>query len=301
MSEEAKQVHRGKDGFLFLSGGRHGVFELFSGASSPAPGTAMVFCCNLNARSDYCELTDREFRMVVFPDKCVALRDKVGLATPLGSLYARCFADQVAASGAAWQVRYPLGPLDGHEDAFTRTDTHYSALGNLAMVKAILTGLVPDAMLAEGGARIEACIVERPGICGDLGTKLSPAPQETATVLRGSPVVLHMRGNGIKGGNDGICILVDSPEALGKKTLLIFGDSFFRALLPMLAVFYRRVIFCRTRYFHTEMVEAFAPDDIFCGVAERYLSRCNPDADRPHFLSYPLLLGLTCPPVVPRS
>ncbi|WP_386260645.1 methyltransferase domain-containing protein [Sulfitobacter aestuariivivens] len=131
---------------------------------------------------------------------------------------------------------------------------------------------------------------------GDLGRKFTPPVTEPRERLRGAVMRKRIGSNGMKGGNNGILILLESPDALTDKTLLIFGDSFFRQLLHHLCFFYRRVIFCRTRFFHYEMVDAFQPDHIFCGVAERYLSDVLPDDERPHFLAYPLVLGRAIEP-----
>ena len=90
--------------------------------------------------------------------------------------------------------------------------------------------------------------------------------------------------------------LVDSPQSTTDQTLLIFGDSFFRLLVPHLAVHYRRVVLCRSPFFHAELVDAVAPSAILCGMAERYLSECLPDGQRPHFLAIGLLRGKRAAP-----
>jgi hypothetical protein len=85
--------------------------------------------------------------------------------------------------------------------------------------------------------------------------------------------------------------LTESPDSKTDKTLLIFGDSFFRVMLNQLAWGFRRVVFCRSAYFHSELVDAVKPDVIFGGAAERYLADVAPDDVRPHFLAYTLLAG----------
>jgi hypothetical protein len=172
----------------------------------------------------------------------------------------------------------------------TKTDTHYSAIGNLAITKEIGAAMFPD-LAQVGSSKIAHCIVEQDTFSGDLGRKLSPSPTETTWLLATPPFPFTVGSNGVQGGNDGICMLIRSPQSLSTKKLLIFGDSFFRAMLPMLAVFYRSIVFCRTRFFHYELIEAVNPDHVLCGIAERYLSQCLADAKRPHFLSYPYLTG----------
>lgn len=283
-------VHLGRDGYLFLSGGHHGVFSYFTGDHDPTPGSPEVFLANMEGRAKYYDHTDRVFRMVVFPEKCVALQSKVMIDADFTSLYERCYADLIKGSTFADRMRYPLLQLNEKTAAFSLTDTHYAALGNLAVTRSIVADLFPGSAEA-GFATIEGRICKKTQVCGDLGRKFDPPYIEDTLGMNGRPVPVTMASNGVKGGNDGICVLVSSPEALSDKTLLIYGDSFFRQILPMLAVFYRRIIFCRTRFFHYEMIEGFKPDHVFCGLAERYLSGCLPDSARPNFLSYPFLLG----------
>ncbi len=290
ISDPSKTVHIGRDGYLFLAGGGHGVFSYFSGERDAARGSVEMFVQNITDRAEACLRKDRLFRQVVFPEKCAALSDRVMAPGPFGSLYRRCYAGAVAQSDTAPQVLYPLEALASDSDNFTRTDTHYSALGNLTMTRNIMSGIFPD--LCEGlDARVMPHLTEKEDYSGDLGRKFSPWKTEAGNLFFKQLCPSKSARNGIMAGNEGILILNESPESLTDFTLLIFGDSFFRQLLPLLALFYRRIVFCRTRYFHHELVEAFAPDHIFCGLAERYLSRCFSDAIRPHFLSYPLLLG----------
>ena len=283
-------LHLGRDGFIFLSGGRHGVFSYFTGVKKPYRKSPRVFRRNIEARADFCERTGRRFRMVVFPEKCVVLREKIELPEQFSSLYERCYAPLMAESEAVSKVLYPVAPLRADPMAMSRTDTHYAAPGVLRVSEAILADLFPD-QIERGMSLLRSLLKETTAFSGDLGRKFAEPVNETQVVLKGQAVPFDMASNGLRGGNDGIMMLASSPQALSDKTLLIFGDSFFRQLLQVMPVFYRKVVFCRSRYFHKEMIEAAAPDDIFCGIAERYLSSCSPDSERPHFLSYPLMLG----------
>lgn len=283
-------VHIGHDGYLFLEGGAHGVFNYFTGRAGPPPQASEIFTANMEARQAYCTRTGRLFRMVVFPEKCVALRNYIKSDAAFRSLYHRKYAERINRSAAAPFIRYPIKPLDDNTDAFPKTDTHYNARGVLGITKAITADIFPDQQ-AEFDTLANAKVVDREGFCGDLGRKFDPPHVEVSAGFRGGILPTTVAANGIKGGNDGICILTSSPQSLTDKTLLICGDSFFRQILGPLSVFYRRIIFCRTRFLHYEIVDAINPDHIFCGVAERYLSNVRADADRPHFLSYPFVLG----------
>lgn len=294
-TEDETGVYIGGTGYLFLSGGRHSVFPYFTGGANPKPRSVRNFADNLRQRSEYCVKTGRHFTTVVFPEKCVALRNELKEVGTFQSLFERSYLPELVDAGLMHSVCYPLSQFQDNSAAFFRTDTHYSAPGCLLMTEAILGSAFPE-IIADGMRELRALLKDKPGFSGDLGRKFDPPHVETARVLDQQKLQIDMATNGVKGGNDGICILVSSSRSLTDKTVLIFGDSFFRQLLPLLAVFYRRVIFCRTRYFHYELTDAFSPDHIFCGLAERYLSGCLPDKKRPHFLSYPIELGRSMNP-----
>ncbi len=175
---------------------------------------------------------------------------------------------------------------DGQDACFLRTDTHYSDTGVIAVTHAILHRLDPAAADAYR-AEATAALTEGKPVAGDLGRKFDPPRKEPVTLLPPlKPVTI--RTNGLQ-RNNGVLSLVDSPEAETGQTLMIFGDSFFRQLLPQLAWRFRRIVFCRSAFFHAELVRAVNPQVIMGGAAERYLAACLPDASRPHFFAIPLI------------
>ena len=91
-------------------------------------------------------------------------------------------------------------------------------------------------------------------------------------------------------------ILAENPEALHDVKLLIFGDSFFRQLIPHLGYFFKNIIFLRTRYFHSDIVKSVSPSIVFSGLAERYLSRCYSDEYANNFFAYPYLKARSIDP-----
>lgn len=288
-------VLEGLDGYLFLSGGRHHTLSLFTGEKRIARASVAAFHDNITARAAFCQARGITYSACIFPDKIHALRRWLPGSSRISSLYLREYAGK-APSADAPEACYPIAVLDGCTDHFTRTDTHYSIPGDIAVARHLLERDRPETVAALDRA-IAPFLSERHDFAGDLGRKLTPHRTETTIALdiaRLPPV--EIAGNGVETGNDGLLILHKAPDAVTSETLLIFGDSFFRHLLPMLTLVFGKVVFCRTRFFHSEIVEAIAPDVIWTGQAERYLSRCAPDAERPHFLSYPLVRGKTLTP-----
>ncbi|NUB46520.1 hypothetical protein GEU84_019175 [Fertoebacter nigrum] len=273
------------DGFLFLTGGDHDVGAYFTGSKRPDAASVTAFFGNLQDRASYCRDAGIDFSMWIFPDKVHALRAKLRELGDFGSLYL----DRYQASplwSATAPVIYPLAAVDGQDACFLRTDTHYSDTGAIAITHAILQRLdlpAADAYRAEA----MAALTEGKAQAGDLGRKFDPPRKEKIRELPPlKPVTI--RTNGLQ-RNNGVLSLVDSPEAETDQTLLIFGDSFFRQLLPQLAWRFRRIVFCRSAFFHYELVRAVGPQVIMAGAAERYLAACLPDAARPHFLAIPLI------------
>ena len=272
------EIFDGQDGYLFLTGGAHAVADFLSGRRVPAPVGVAAFC----------KRRGLPFATWIFPEKLYCLPD----LGPLQSLYLSAYCAAMDAATAA-DVHYPVAALDGRPGCFLQTDTHCSPLGNAVVVGQVLERLVPGAGLALRRAA-RAAMTERRKVSGDLCSKLTPPRRETVTDL--DPPRPHRIGsNGIV-GNQGAMFLVDSPESNTDQTLLIFGDSFFRVLLSHLAVHFRRIVFCRSPYFHAELVDVVAPSTIICGMAEWYLSECLPDADRPHFLAIGSLRGKRAAP-----
>jgi hypothetical protein len=294
MTPEA-DVLEGSDGYLFLVGGRHHTLSLFTGEKGISRASVQAFHDNIAAREAFCRARGITYSACIFPDKIPALRELLPQAPRISSLYLREYADK-APSADVRQACYPISVLEGRTDRFTRTDTHYSIPGDIAVARHLLERDRPQTL--DGLDRALAPFLsERNDFTGDLGRKLSPQRTETTVTLDVARLpAVEIAGNGVETGNDGLLILHKAPAALTSETLLIFGDSFFRHLMPMLTLVFGKVVFCRTRFFHSEIVDAIAPDVIWTGQAERYLSRCAPDADRPHFLSYPLVRGKTLSP-----
>ncbi|WP_281824954.1 hypothetical protein [Jannaschia rubra] len=197
--------------------------------------------------------------------------------------------DYASGDGSDSRIVYPIDLLDGEDRCFTKTDTHYSSAGFLAIARCLAETCHPEVADAVG-ARLEAGMGDARPYSGDLGRACVPPRSETVPRFHPDPDIVQ-ETNGVESGNDGLLLIQKNAAALTEKTLLIFGDSFFRLMLPYLAPLYRRIIFCRTRFFHDEILAATSPDIVFSGMAERYLSDCRPDGQRDHFLNIPLVLG----------
>ena len=272
-------------GIGFLVGGNHQVLETFSSKNSGLRSSEGVenFRTNHERRMSWTEDKDIGFSMWVFPDPILFHG-----SMPPGSVQS-VFERALPPSLRPGSVYYPLDVINRFEERQSRTDTHYSPLGNLYLGAEVAASMLRIRDEDET-SRLRDLSSEVKGYVGDLGVQCSPHVSEVR-LRPPQPRGIISASNGLQGGNHGIIQLVTSPNSKSERKLLIFGDSFFRSMLPELARYWRSIVFFRTPFFHYEMVGAIAPDDILCGIAERYFPSARPDTERPHFLSYPLILG----------
>lgn len=282
------EFHESTDGYLFLTGGHHDVAAYMLGQKTPGPDSVESFLQNQRTRLAWCRDRGVSYGTWVFPDKLYALRGKVPELGPLNSLFLSRYR-----SAPGWDldtsVHYPIGIFEDAPQMFTFGDTHYSPRGEISVTQAILDDIAEGFGKAFSNEAMPR-LTQRKKQLGDLSKKLSEPRPEKIKTLDAPLVPYDVVKNGVP-GNNGTLILIDSPEARRNETLLIFGDSFFRTMLGYFAWAYRRIVFCRSQFFHYEIARAVRPNVILGGMAERYLADCLPDSRRPHFLSYTLLAG----------
>ena len=279
-----ENIQLAKDGRLILVGGRHSVLKRFTGNLPIAEENLKHFKANHSSRMTWCNEHNISFSQWVFPDPIV-FRGSLEEGSAK-SVFTSSFPTGLAPDG----VYYPLNLLDGHSERQSKTDSHYSPVGNMYLAAEVCYKTIGIETSPETFEQLSNNCIFQENFVGDLGLQCTPHVAETRTV----PRQIHgikSASNGLQAGNYGIVQLVVSPNSATERKLLIFGDSFFRTQLHELARYWREIVFLRTPFFHYEMVAAVAPNDILCGMAERYFPSVRPDSERPHFLAYPLSLG----------
>ena len=279
-------------GDLVLTGNNNAVLNLMSARGRPVDGAVATFWDNTAERARFCAGRGLAFSTWIFPDKLTVFADDPAFAgLGVGSLYQRHY--QTVQSAARAHVHY-LGDVITAPDDFQQTDTHLSATGMRSAVLAMARSLdLPgqDAFAEKAAATWK----HEAAHCGGLGIKFTP-PVTGRAVLPSRVTNFRHGFNGMAAGNYGIIDLWCTPDSVTDKTLLVFGDSFFRQNLVYLSFFFRRIVFLRAHFFHEEMVAAVNPDVIFCGLAERFLSNVRSDDARCHFLAYPCVNGRALDP-----
>tara|TARA_R110002020_G_scaffold216321_2_gene423779 strand:- start:2419 stop:3291 length:873 start_codon:yes stop_codon:yes gene_type:complete len=262
---------------LFLKKGKHDVLNYFTG-KKPSEVSINNFWNNIKSRSDYCQKLNIDYQHYIFPDKIYSLRSNID--RDIISLYKSSYELKINAE----PVNFIEFNLEEAEDCYLRGDTHLSAKGNeIALSKMIIEENYIEKFKIDKVDFIKA----QKGFVGDLSSKLTEKITEVKLNYVNPNVEKHT--NGLVSGNNGIIDIYVNETAIWDKKLLIFGDSFFRNMLNELSYFYSEIIFCRTPFFHYEVVERCSPDVVFTGNAERYLSFVNEDKYRNDFFLIPLI------------
>lgn len=283
----------GKSGELFLAGGGHSVLDFATGKIKPDEKSIENLANNLMLRRDYAKAEGIKFCHLIAPEKYRVLPGLFPIDSPMS------LAEQYIAKGCQ-RIIDPVAQLQAETEGRTYgiNDTHWAAHGKIVIsrILALEAGIdAADVAHSEQSARDSLALHPTP-FAGDLGNKMSPPVLDQIYFFRRT-FRHEMIENGIshdvtKPVNDGRMIysLSEAPSA-AKRRLLIFGDSYLHLTLPALAFFFSEVLFCRTRWFHPEVVRMFLPDIVVSEQAERYLSFVFPDAEAPNFFLIPYLLG----------
>lgn len=281
--EYNNEVEVSQEGYLFLIKGNHKVLEYFTGNVEKDEKSVENFWFNISKRELFCSKRNIEYRHFVFPDKLYMLKEQ--LNHNIVSLYKSWYESEIPQVQS--RVIYLEGKLFNKEALYYRTDTHFNVYGELDNIQQIMTGH-EDAFDAYKDKVLER-LYEIPGFVGDLGKKCTPVMSEESVNFTTVEEASKRYSNGLSKGNDGIIDIYINQNALYKKTVLIFGDSFFRSLLRHLSYFYQKVVFCRSQFFYPDIVLACSPDIVWSGNAERYCSTVQRDSQRKNFFVLPLL------------
>lgn len=228
---EQSDVLIGREGRLFLIGGRHEVRTLFT-AARVTPESVSNFFDNQRRRAEYCAHRAIDYRMVVFPDKIYAERAFLDFA--VNSLFLKAYMAG-AAPNAREGLLYPVEAIG--DGGYYLTDTHLNPAGVIAVALALAqSGLsVVCPPIEQFRTALDAQVSPPRLYCGDLGRKFDPPVEEQARVFSRSATT-ELATNGLAAGNDGMLVIARNDAAMTSAKLLIFGDSFFRQLIAPLSL-----------------------------------------------------------------
>ena len=269
----------GKNGELFLANGNHNPINFALGKVSVSNDSVNTFWKNIQTRSTYCQSNNILYRHIVFPDKHIAQPKNFPLG-PVPGLFDRYTQE----SSKNYDVLYPLKALrDSNQPTFHSDDTHMNTVGNVIVLNEILTSLYSEFDIHDFINDLDK-LKKTVNTKGDLSSKFDDKPREVE--IFSAPKSSNAFHNGVIGGNNGIADIYINDSATYNKQVLIFGDSFFRGILPVLSFFFQKILFLRTPFFHKEMSYLFSPDIIFTGNVERYMANIKSDGEASPFFLY---------------
>lgn len=276
-----------QDKIAFLIGGNHAVLKFATGELVPSQASLNAFSANIASRHQLTAKRQASYLHVIFPDKQSVMIEAFPFQPVhrLGDLYLAHMPPSERD-----HVLYPADALRQQTSpSFLPMDTHMTDHGSLAVVQMMLSAvqIVADEALSQ----IHDRIIKPQRWMGDLGSKFTPPLFQQGLVLSPNWPIRQFRSPGQF--NDGMIDILLSPDAPIRRTALLFGDSFFRMMLPHLSAVFSRVVCLRSRFMHAEMLDLIRPDHIFTGSAERYLSDVAPDTEANAFMLYPHLRGTT--------
>ncbi|AHI98204.1 hypothetical protein ACEV9E_10650 [Vibrio parahaemolyticus] len=271
----------GRKGELFLQGGAHKIKDFSSGNKEAEISSINNFFENISNRKKICLENGTKYLHVVFPDNSSISRCSFPYVFNESQYenYVRRFPNFNTTD-----ILYPLKPLSEisekggiENEVVLKGDSHLSDVGYRVILEALLTSLegeASDSLTSQIFNDVNATYSQSSYV-GDLGVKYKPHIKfERLTfchVYDTTPL-----NNGIL-SNDGLVRIWENENSLIDKVVLVFSDSYFNFMSRYLSLVYKRVIFCRTRYFHKEVFDNINPDIVLTGNAERYLSHVNSD------------------------
>ncbi|GJE56986.1 MULTISPECIES: alginate O-acetyltransferase AlgX-related protein [Methylobacterium] len=288
-SSSAAEVHVGRDGWLFLTGGRNRVLDQF-GRPGFSRRTLWRWRSHLAERVRRSARFGAAYLHVVAPEKLTIYHDAVdGLAfdperAPAlrlrrwlrGSAGAKALVDLVGPMRAArWEV-----PL------YRRTDTHWTFAGCDLAYRTILARLDVAPRDDIAARRLQ----ETFSYSGDLATKLTPMPVETVENCRFESAARRIHANGLLSHFEAAgrpmdahigahaVFRNDDPEA-DPRRIVIFGDSYAQhsamspvaTLTPFLADRFREVHFLWSTSMDWDYLAEVRPDVVIGEIAERFM------------------------------
>ena len=276
-------VHIGRDGWLFLVGGRNRAVNLYR--RNPLMWWRLRrWRRRIEERATRCKRLGIVFVQAVAPEKLTVLSHLANtpLVDPDLSPAVR-LAALMARSPAASHYVDLVGPLRSaaeREDVYLRTDSHWNYQGCLIAYGRICAalGVTPCRDLDDRPFQV----FER---ALDLGNKFTPQITERFrlyTIIRDSKrrsvneLVTAFLAAGGRGSVTATQAVYEneSPRADPRRVLL-FGDSYAHfdpvQLTAMFAETFRHVYFVWSTSVDWSVVEEVRPDILICELAERYL------------------------------
>lgn len=273
----------GLDYELFFVGGSHKVKDYVSGRKKININSIKLFESNILNRKKACH--DKYYCHVIFPDKQSILKHEYPLENniSLGQYYIDHLENKLTKHLILFY--YDEGVKDhlSGKKIFLKNDTHLSNYGYILIFNKILADFDKDLLEDFSDFLKKNVRLKKIRYAGDLGIKFNPPIFQYKDDYSFEGLEAEIHDNNVE-GNDGYSCFLSNKYSLSSKTVVIFGDSHFRLMLPIFSIVFEKVIFFRTRFFHSEALSLLRNVDmVLTGNAERYLSHVDSDSNSNYF------------------
>lgn len=264
-SSAEPQVVLGKGGELFYAS----TLDDFSGAGL-TDGELRQIARRLKDIQDALEAQGKQFVFTVAPNKNSLIP---------GAMPGR-FAEHLDASN--YRRLLPLlreegvhtvdlhGLLEGRQDLYYMTDSHWTAQGAALAADALLAALGHEADFSSGPFAAQGLHI------GDLYRMMYPTGRGREAELMFAPGFTYETAADPLGGE---AVTIRSRCESGTGSLYCLRDSFGNALYPYLAEAFEEAEFSRSADYSLSAFEAVEADTVVLEIVERNLARLLPDED----------------------
>lgn|GEM_PF-4874226 len=164
---------------------------------------------------------------------------------------------------------YPKELLSKDERNYSKTETHYTALGAKKCFEEMAVqyfGVNPNEFLKD-----KAVFETRDNI-GDLGSKVVPMQSSDFIFLQDSHEEKYKIFDNNLVNTGKVEFYKNEQETLLPAKVLFFGDSFYSAIKFYFYICFKEVLICRTvGTIHMDIVEKFRPNYVISEITERFI------------------------------
>jgi alginate O-acetyltransferase complex protein AlgJ len=271
------EVAIGKDGWLYylLDDSREDILR----TKHYTPAELAMICDSQQAVKDYLDASGIDYYLVTCPDKYTVYPEFLP-ALLKGRTGPSCLDEVVAALKANTDVKLidtRQAVIDAKEQrtVFLKTDTHWNAYGAFAAYTELIGRISQDhpdvRRITESDCSVNVVYKDYRGdLARFIGSSYKPTDQFFEFSVSGSDLVRLDPSYGAWSGDPAYELMsFENPSHPELPTAVVFHDSFFNVMIPLLADSFSKVTFVRSMFVMDEVVKADKPDIVIVDYVER--------------------------------
>ena len=266
----------GKNDYLFLHQGAQKQFDFLLQNFNVSSSSINNFFYNIENRVNYSKMNKIKYLHIVFASK--PLVKYLHLPKKYSKIYSLFNSYYRKNNKNLDSILYTLNLLEDAESnysTFYKHDTHMLDRGYLLVIKKLFNML--EISFDEKINKSFEYKQKRGDLLNMLREK--KITKEEFLVLPKCYIVGNR--STLKSNSDEV-VIAYNPK--GRQRILIFGDSFLKDTINIIAHHFKDVMYIRSPFVHYDIVKMFQPDVLISGNAERYLSNVSSEKDSNNFL-----------------